>query len=796
MTHIKVWLIVGLTVVVAGMAWFFPTEESQRVKTVQEQLVPLQKSRALHVRIHNYQQKLLKRVQRIARHKKIKTSLQPLVESSAEQGWNWRGRKAHRQSIKNLAEHAALLKKASKYKKIYIFSKQRRLLVSKGKVLDFQKDESSMSHLPMVSAALTGKVQVGLWSHNKNSHFMVSAPVYGTKQVDDDDDEPQKIIVGAVLVTQAISNRLFRDWGWKNNDKNAPLLMLFNRSHPLLYRVPGAKQASVSKPPKARGKAKTASVNPLEQAFKHWSARRFARFVGHAAQGTYTSSQPVKLQGKSYYYAVGRLPAPINDGKVGYVMLSPVQRISAPFYTSRYFILAAITILLASFLGIWFTLGWKSDRKRLQILLTDMLADPDSLKSVKQIPASYVFLFQYLRPLARRLQSSQSDRDTRAPMPQAERVVEAPAQRSHQPASEEREKVSVGAPDSRPPQNTVEAIRALSADGSIKLPQRPKGMTYIQGGSKDKSDPEVDASPLSMLQEEASDNSMSNPLPSFISSNEADNIVPSQPEPSAASLLANTEPKGSSTPMPNNLGLPMAPSPIGAPGMEASGLIDDQPEDLSLPFHSNDDDDDDLFAGLEMPEEDANEGQGVLAGSLPLTSNSPSPLSRGSSNSPLSTLKSSIAHEAPTTSMPKEATASKLPIIGAQSDNPLSVHEKQPVGHLNLTSELDSVFSMIAGPMTPAPPSQPSEPAPSISLPNDSGTDYPMEENHMRKVFQDYLDMRKSCGEPTQNIQWDSFVELLRNQKASILQQYSCRDVQFYVQEKDGRASLKATPVK
>ncbi len=795
MAHIKVWLVVGLTVAVAGMAWYFPTDEAKRVKQVQEQLVPLQKSRALQERIHKYQQKLLGRVKRIARHKKIKGSLQPLAELPASLRWGWRERQAHRQSLKNLVQHASLLEKASKYKKIYIFSKHRRLLVGEGKVLDFQPQESSMSHLPMVNAALQGKSQSGLWSHNKKSYFMVSAPVFGKAK--NDEGEDKRPLVGAVLVTQAISSRLFYDWGWKKENKNAPLLMLFSHDHPLLYKVPGSKQPEASakaNPPKARDKVDTKTGSPLEQAFKHWSARRFASLVKLSNQGTYTSSRPVMLQGKPYYYAVGQIPAPVNDGKVGYVMLSPVIRANVPFYTSQYFLVAAIAMFMSLLLGIWFSLGWSSDRKRLQILLTDMQADPASLKSVKQLPSSFVFLFQYLRPLARRLLSQPTETLANTPMP-AQRPGTLSALEK-----EEREMVSIGAPAARAPQNTVEAIRALSAEGSIKLPQRPQGMTYIQGGNKEK----AEANPLSMLKDEARESDASNPLPSFISSNEADNLVRSKPESGVADLLSSN-PSSNSTPLPKDLGLPMAPNnnlglPLASPPMrnnnlDVAGVIDDQPEGLALPFYDSDDNDD-LFAGLNIPGEDDEEPLGVQAASLPLSSSTQSPANLGLGPSPLSTFKASMQHEPPASSMPepKEATASKLPIVG--NDKPLKVEEKKPVGHLNLTSELDHVFSALAGPMTPAPPSAPMESAPSISLPSDSSTQYPMDEVRMRQVFQDYLDMRKSCGEPTQNIQWDSFVELLQNQKASILQQYSCRDVQFYVQEKDGRASLKATPVK
>ena len=70
------------------------------------------------------------------------------------------------------------------------------------------------------------------------------------------------------------------------------------------------------------------------------------------------------------------------------------------------------------------------------------------------------------------------------------------------------------------------------------------------------------------------------------------------------------------------------------------------------------------------------------------------------------------------------------------------------------------------------------------------------EETHWQQIFQDFLRTRASCGEPTEGLTYDKFRLKLEGNKAALVAKYACRSVKFQVYVKDGKAALKATPVK
>ncbi|MFW6051625.1 MAG: MXAN_5187 C-terminal domain-containing protein [Myxococcota bacterium] len=70
------------------------------------------------------------------------------------------------------------------------------------------------------------------------------------------------------------------------------------------------------------------------------------------------------------------------------------------------------------------------------------------------------------------------------------------------------------------------------------------------------------------------------------------------------------------------------------------------------------------------------------------------------------------------------------------------------------------------------------------------------EEQHFRQVFDDYVAMKKACGEPTAGLTFDKFAQTLRKNRDQIVQKHGAATVRFTVYEKEGKAALKATPVK
>ena len=106
----------------------------------------------------------------------------------------------------------------------------------------------------------------------------------------------------------------------------------------------------------------------------------------------------------------------------------------------------------------------------------------------------------------------------------------------------------------------------------------------------------------------------------------------------------------------------------------------------------------------------------------------------------------------------------------------------------------------------PEPPAQEPEPepapAPAAEAPRPAVRAAPSapvemdEEAHFQQVFSDFLRTRATCGEPSEGLTYDKFRLKLDGNKAALVSKYGCKTVRFQVYVKDGKAALKATPVK
>lgn len=63
-------------------------------------------------------------------------------------------------------------------------------------------------------------------------------------------------------------------------------------------------------------------------------------------------------------------------------------------------------------------------------------------------------------------------------------------------------------------------------------------------------------------------------------------------------------------------------------------------------------------------------------------------------------------------------------------------------------------------------------------------------------VYEDFVRTKKKCGEPTDGLSFDKFSHTLKKNRDALVQRHSCKRVKFSVYVKEGRASLKATPVR
>jgi hypothetical protein len=70
------------------------------------------------------------------------------------------------------------------------------------------------------------------------------------------------------------------------------------------------------------------------------------------------------------------------------------------------------------------------------------------------------------------------------------------------------------------------------------------------------------------------------------------------------------------------------------------------------------------------------------------------------------------------------------------------------------------------------------------------------ERAHFERVFEEYIALRGKCGESTTSVSADKFLAKLKSNRDQLVAKYSCRTARFSVYVKDGKAAIKATPVR
>jgi hypothetical protein len=80
-------------------------------------------------------------------------------------------------------------------------------------------------------------------------------------------------------------------------------------------------------------------------------------------------------------------------------------------------------------------------------------------------------------------------------------------------------------------------------------------------------------------------------------------------------------------------------------------------------------------------------------------------------------------------------------------------------------------------------------------LPEEEGLD-PSDRAHFREVYERFIELREQSGEPTSDLSYERFLKKLLKNRDALVEKYKCRTVRFQVYAKDGKAALKATPVR
>jgi hypothetical protein len=160
---------------------------------------------------------------------------------------------------------------------------------------------------------------------------------------------------------------------------------------------------------------------------------------------------------------------------------------------------------------------------------------------------------------------------------------------------------------------------------------------------------------------------------------------------------------------------------------------------------------------------------------------------RDSSASAVSPPPAPSAHMPPAPPVPKSATRLPVskpgPAAGRPAmSGPATLAEPgvaQPLGQDDLDDEDSTVVSQM-----------PQELLAALSggAPEDEAADW-------RRVFEEFVRIKQQCGEPS-NVNYEKFLNTLRKNRDQLLSHHKCKRVKFSVYVKDGKAALKASPVK
>jgi hypothetical protein len=72
----------------------------------------------------------------------------------------------------------------------------------------------------------------------------------------------------------------------------------------------------------------------------------------------------------------------------------------------------------------------------------------------------------------------------------------------------------------------------------------------------------------------------------------------------------------------------------------------------------------------------------------------------------------------------------------------------------------------------------------------------PRAEPYFKQIFDQFIAVKRRCNEPTAGLVYERFAEKLVKNREDLILKTGCREVRFTVYVKDGKAALKATPVK
>ncbi|RKH55551.1 MXAN_5187 family protein [Corallococcus aberystwythensis] len=150
----------------------------------------------------------------------------------------------------------------------------------------------------------------------------------------------------------------------------------------------------------------------------------------------------------------------------------------------------------------------------------------------------------------------------------------------------------------------------------------------------------------------------------------------------------------------------------------------------------------------------------------------------------------------PTAAYSLQQAANPFALAAAQSSDPESPETTRVAA---IPRELLQASTRPTSEAIPMPPPRSSAPQ-AVPLPmpgvNSAAAVALSEEQHFQDVFREFVTTRERCGEQADGLTYDKFVQKLRKNKEQLVTKYACKTVRFQVYVKEGKAALKATPVK
>lgn len=114
-----------------------------------------------------------------------------------------------------------------------------------------------------------------------------------------------------------------------------------------------------------------------------------------------------------------------------------------------------------------------------------------------------------------------------------------------------------------------------------------------------------------------------------------------------------------------------------------------------------------------------------------------------------------------------------------------------PAQMLDATMPSELAHAAAVGPGRPPP----RRPPPPVAGGNGAGG-VPSDADEWRQVFEDFVALKKQCGESTDGFTYEKFEQTLKKNRDTLVSRHGAKRVRFSVYVKDGKAALKASPIK